>query len=197
MPGPVNADGSLTVPAVALLHAVSGVPEDLLRKSRIRPASRNWLHAPWYPYRRGGAITLGRTIWFTRIWFDPKGLGDGSPQSCWQWLLILAHEVGHLPQVERFGHGLIGKVRYVLTFAWQYAMRAMLFRHPVHDGSPLELEADLGRQVLLKLAGPAGMDHVLVAAIQAGDAHAVRHWCADREVQLAQLKEAHQTVLRT
>ncbi|MEO7082506.1 MAG: hypothetical protein ABIY71_13315, partial [Flavobacteriales bacterium] len=109
MPAPLHEDGSLTEATIVLLHAVSGVEEELLHAVRIRPSRSNWLRVPWYPYHRGGAITVGRTIWFTRIWFAPDGLGDGSLRSTWKWMLHLAHEVGHLPQAERFGRSLIGK----------------------------------------------------------------------------------------
>jgi hypothetical protein len=180
--GPVRSDGSLTEAAIILLHAVGGVDLGLLRAVRIRPSRTNWLHAPWYRYRRGGAITVGRRIWVTRIWSDPKSHGDGSLRSTWIWLLLLAHETGHLPQAERFGQSPVGKARYVAAFAWEYAVRAVLFRHPIHDGSRLEREADLGRRILLQLIGKAGETHPVVSAVQANNAEAVRAW-ADAEAR--------------
>jgi len=186
-PAPLRADGSLTDAAIVLLHAVSTVDLELLRAVRIRPARANWLHAPWYPYRRGGAITVGRTIWFTRSWFAADGRGDGSLRSTWQWMLHLAHEVGHLPQAERFGRGLPGKARYIGAFAWQYGSRAVLLRTPVHDGSRLEREADVGRQVLLQAIGPEEEAHPVVKAVHIDDAQAVRHWCAAHATETADL----------
>ena len=178
MPAPVHEDGSLNEAAIVLLHAVSGVDEELLRAVRIRPSRSNWLRAPWYRYHRGGAITVGRTIWFTPIWFAPDGLGDGSLRSTWKWLLHLAHEVGHLPQAERFGRSFLGKAHYVAAFTWQYGSRALFLRRPIHDGSRLELEADLGRQVLLQLIGQAKETHPVVTAIHESDAQAIRQWSA-------------------
>lgn len=178
MHAPLHEDGSLTESAIVLLQTVSGVDAKLLRAVRIRPSRSNWLRAPWYPYHRGGAITVGRTIWFTRIWFAPDGLGDGSLRSTWKWMLHLAHEVGHLPQAERFGRGLLGKAHYLAAFTWQYGSRALLLRRPIHDGSRLELEADLGRQVLLQLTGPEKEGHAIVAAIHMDDVEAIRQWCA-------------------
>lgn len=177
MAAPVLEDGSLSEAAIVLLHAVSGVDEELLRAVRIRPSRSNWLHAPWYRYHRGGAITVGRTIWFTPIWFATDGLGDGSLRSTWKWMLHLAHEVGHLPQAERFGRSFLGKARYLAAFTWQYGSRALLLRLPIHDGSRLEVEADLGRQVLLQLIGQAGAGHPIVNAIHEGDVQATRQWC--------------------
>ena len=177
MSAPVQEDGSLSEAAIVLLHAVSGVDEELLRAVRIRPSRSNWLRAPWYRYHRGGAITVGRTIWFTPIWFAPDGLGDGSLRSTWKWLLHLAHEVGHLPQAERFGRSFLAKARYVAAFTWQYGSRALLLRRPIHDGSRLELEADLGRQVLLQLIGPEKEGHPVVAAIHQDEVETIQQWC--------------------
>ena len=191
--GPVRPDGSLTEASIILLHAVSEVDLELLRAVRIRPSRSNWLRAPWYRYHRGGAITVGRTIWFTRIWSEPYGLGDGSLRSSWKWLVHLAHEVGHLPQAERFGRSFFAKARYVSAFAWQYASRALLFRRPVHDGSRLEREADLGRQVLLKMIGDAREEHPVVAAVHLGDARAVREWCAKHAGSLAMATEEYRS----
>ena len=61
----VQPDAHLTPLARLVLHTVTGVPMRLLNAVRVKPASSNWLHAPWYGYHRGGAITVGRTIWFS------------------------------------------------------------------------------------------------------------------------------------
>ena len=189
--GPVLPDGSLQEAAVDLLHMVSGVDRALLHAVRIRPARANWLHAPWYARHRGGAITVGRTIWFTANWYRPHGLGDGSLKSTYAWLLHLAHEVGHLPQAERSGRSLLAKARYVAAFAWQYGVRAALFRWPVHDGSPLELEADRGRKVLRELTREAGERHPAVVAVHEGRAEDVRLWCAAQATRVAEVRRLH------
>lgn len=182
-------DGRLAEAAVITLHAVTGVDLELLRTVKVRPSATNWLRAPWYPYRRGGALTLGRTIWFTGIWFSPDGYGDGSPTSTLKWMLHLAHEVGHLPQAERYGQSLWGKLRYVAAFTWQYGSRAILFRRPVHDGSPLELEADVGRKVLQALVGTVGERHPLMAAVHDRSARQAEQWCTAERRTLAELAD--------
>jgi hypothetical protein len=189
--GPVRLDGSLTEAAIVLLHAVSRVDIDLLRAARIRPARTNWLHAPWYPYARGGAITVGRRIWFTRIWFDPKGFGDGSLGSTWNWLLLLAHEVGHLPQAERFGRSFFAKARYVAAFSWQYCSRALLLRRPLHDGSRLECEAELGRWVLLRSVDASVELDPLVKLVHSEDTDAVKAWCRERSARVGELQRSY------
>lgn len=189
--GPVRSDGAITEAAIILLHAVSGVDVELLHAVRVRPSRSNWLHAPWYRYHRGGAITVGRTIWCTRIWFDPRKHGDGSMDSCWKWLVLLAHEVGHLPQAERFGRSLLAKARYLAAFTWQYGTRAIMLKKHVHDGSALELEADLGRAVILGLAGNETERKQITSAIQHNDEAAVRQWCAARSGQIAALRTGY------
>ncbi len=192
MPAPtslVQSDASLTPLARQVLHAVTGVSMPLLEEVRIRPASRNWLRAPWYGYRRGGAMTIGRTIWFTRKWFDAPGYGDGTITATWHWLCHLAHEAGHLPQAERFGRGVFGTVGYVAAFAWQYGSRTVLMRRDVHDGAPLEIEADRGRWVLVELIGKAPSAHPLVRAVHAANVAQVREECerlANRVIELTQ-----------
>lgn len=166
----IDSKGRLTDLARGSLHALTGVGMHLLSEVRIRRASENWLHAPWYVYERGGAITIGRTIWFTRKWFEAEGFGDGSRTATWNWLRHLAHEVGHLPQAERFGYGPLGKARYVFAFAWQYGTRAITFKKDAHDGAPLEIEADRGRWVLDDLVGDQALSHPLVLGLHTGNA---------------------------
>lgn len=194
--GIVHLDGRLSDAAVVLLHSVTGVDESLLRRARIRPATSNWLRAPWYSYRRGGALTMGRTIWFTRTWYRQDGLGNGSLHATHRWLLHLAHEAGHLPQAERFGLSLLGKARYVAAFTGQYGSRALLFKRPLHDGSPLEREADIGRQVLLRMLGSLGERHPVVVAVHRADTASVEAWCRLQHVQLLALLAEGRSALR-
>ncbi len=162
----------------------------LLHTARIRRSHQNWLHAPWYGYHRGGAITVGRTIWFTRKWFARDGFGDGALESTWRWLLHLAHEVGHLAQAERYGQGLWGRSRYVAHFALEYGWRAITFKRAVHDGASLEIEADLGRWVLAEVVGRAGAAHPLVLAVHEGRTNDAQAWCEQHgdRLQLAAVR---------
>ncbi len=177
----IDGQGSLQPALLTALALVTRVNRSLLEACRIRPASGNWLRAPWYnPSHGGGAITLGRTIYFNRNWFWPAGekaRGDGSLESSWRWLGHLAHEVGHLPQAERYGLTLGGKVSYVAAFTGQYLWRALSLKGQVHDGAALEREADRGRWVLQRLVGAKPLAHPLVQAVHAGDAEAVKTWC--------------------
>lgn len=186
----ITDDGRLSPGVRAVLHAVSGVPDDLLARTRVRPARANLLHAPWYRYHRGGAMTIGTTIWFTRLYFDPHGHGNDRPSSAWAWLALLAHEVGHLPQAQRFGEGRWGRIRYVSAFVGQYGARALTGRFPVHDGSPLEIEADLGRWVLQQLV-PHPPGHPLVEAVRTNDTGTISAWCAQHADRIRALQEQY------
>lgn len=135
-------------------------------------------------------MTIGRTIWFTGIWFSPEGYGDGSLGSLRKWLLHLAHEVGHLAQAERFGHSLLSRFRYVATFALQYTTRLLLFKRDPHDCS-LEREADTGRAVLQELLADEGSSRQLLAAVQRNDVHAVLAWNKAREPLIAALSAGY------
>lgn len=196
MPAPaslIQPDTHLTPLARLALHTVTGVPMHLLDSVHVKPASANWLRVPWYRYHRGGAMTVGRTMWFTRKWFDAKGYGDGSIQATWNWLQHLAHEVGHLPQAERFGYDLLGKARYVLAFTKQYGGRAATMKSDVHDGARLEIEADRGRWALLQLIGDQPLTHSLVRALHEGDTVTVNERCKTLASQAADLRKHYDT----
>ena len=139
---------------------------------------------------------MGRTIWFTRKWFDAPGYGDESLAATWHWLQHLSHEVGHLPQAERFGRTLIGKLRYVSAFAFQYGYRALLLKRDVHDGAPLEIEADRGRWTLRQSIGADPLSHPLVHALHAGDVSAVKEWCAASAGRAAELRRRYVADMR-
>jgi len=146
----VRSDRSLTVPLLELLHAVSGVERQFLERARIYPHTANWLHFPWYPRSRGGAFVLGSRIYLKERSLAGTHHTSGPEHSA--SLLLLAHEVGHLPQAHRFRMNGLGKIRYAVWAAGQYGWSA-LRNGPTHahDDAPLEREADEGRWVLGKL----------------------------------------------
>ena len=184
----IDANGALAPSAVAVLSLISGLPEQMLGRARIRPASANWLRAPWYGYQRGGALTIGRTIWFTSRWWHDPGLGDRSQESTWRWLLHLAHEVGHLAQAGRCGHSLPGRAQYVMRFVLQYAWRALTFRRDVHDGAPWEIEADIGRWVLAQLVAGATERAALLHILCTDTPAATASWCRAHAQQAIALR---------
>ena len=188
-------DGRLTPMAVDLLAALAAVDRDLLLRARVKRTGGEVLWFPWYRRRRGGgAFVVGRTIRFTPNWYAASGygrssFGDRSRRSTLRWLMHLAHEVGHLPQAERFGHHALGRLRYLLSFAGQYGSRALMGRWPVHDGAPLEREADRGRWVLRELlVQDRRKGLLLVKAVQADDRDAVLDWLRQATPLIGQLQ---------
>ena len=188
-------DGRLTPMAVDLLAALAAVDRDLLLRARVKRTGGEVLWFPWYRRRRGGgAFVVGRTIRFTPNWYAASGygrssFGDHSRRSTLRWLMHLAHEVGHLPQAERFGQHALGRLRYLLAFAGQYGSRALMGRWPVHDGAPLEQEADRGRWVLRELlVQDRRKGLLLVKAVQAGDRNAVLGWLRQSTPLIGQLQ---------
>ena len=188
-------DGCLTPVAVDLLAALAAVDRELLVRARVKRTGGDVLWFPWYRRRRGGgAFVVGRTIRFTPNWYAASGygrssFGDHSRRSTLRWLMHLAHEVGHLPQAERFGQHALGRLRYLLAFAGQYGSRALMGRWPVHDGAPLEQEADRGRWVLRELlVQDRRKGLLLVKAVQAGDRNAVLGWLRQSTPLIGQLQ---------
>ena len=193
----VSPSMRLTELAKTVLEAVANVPRPLLDEATVGRSGAEALWFPWYPRKRGGgAFVVGRTIRFTSNWYavdGPGAFGDGSRSSAQRWLLHLAHEVGHLPQAARTGTGLLGRVRYLLTFAWQYGIRAVLFRFPVHDGAPLERAADRGRWVLRMYLKELGPRHgtAFMTAVHAGDLLAVRKRLHQDDAVIATLHQRY------
>ena len=191
-------DGRLTPLAVDLLAALAAVDRDLLLRARVKRTGADVLWFPWYRRRRGGgAFVVGRTIRFTPNWYAASGygrssFGDRSRRSTLRWLMHLAHEVGHLPQAERFGQHAWGRLRYLLAFAGQYGSRALRDRWPVHDGAPLEREADRGRWVLRELlVQDRRKGLLLVKAVQAGERNTVLGWLRQATPLIGQLQTSY------
>ena len=133
----------LTSPAAHLLSMVSGVKESYISNSII--VERGVGHyVPWYSSKKGGgAITLGYSsnssnIILTQNYFEDNASAydnNGYGQNISEWLDILSHEVGHIPQIDKNG-GMIG---YVSNAMLEYMKSAG------HDAAPSEKEADIGR----------------------------------------------------
>ena len=126
--------------AAHLLSLVSGVSQKLIEETVIKKRAAGQ-YRPWYRCNLGGgAITLGtqtyKTITYTENWFedDPNAYkGHGYGQDIIGWLELSAHEVGHLPQIDKKR----GLLLYSLSFGVEYLRSG-------HDNAPSEKEADKG-----------------------------------------------------
>ena len=133
----------LTTPASHLLSLVSGVKESYIANAII--VKRGLGHyVPWYSSRKGGgAITLGYSsnksnIILTQNYFEDDASAynnNGYGQNISEWLDILSHEVGHIPQIDKNG----GMMRYVSNASMEY------IKSSGHDEAPSEKEADIGQ----------------------------------------------------
>lgn len=169
-----------------LLHGVTGVAMPLLERARVKPHTTNWLHFPWYPAKRGGAFVLGERIYLLRRSLDGalRGGADELPS-----LLLLTHEVGHLPQAARFGPHAWGRTRFVLWATGQYARSALRNGLNAHDRAHLELEADEGRWILHRiLSTDANAVHRVQQALRADDDKAMLTWVHEHAARIAALR---------
>lgn len=166
----LDATGRFTASTRLLLRAVAGVDTALLEAAIVRPHTDNWLRFPWYPAARGGACVIGRSIYLQgRQW---RGTHMRTGHELLHTLLILAHEVGHLPQAAGFGTDALGRTRFVVWAAWQYFISALRHGRHAHDRAPLEIEAEEGRRVLarlLQVPGASGRIQSLLAADEVDD----------------------------
>jgi RHS repeat-associated protein len=132
---------SFTKLATHLLSLVSGVSKETISNTVIQERKIGQ-YRPFYSSEdRGGAITVGtkdyKTITYTENFFadnkdDYKGNGFG--RNIKTWLSLSAHEVGHLPQIDKEG----GLVSYLGEFVKQYTKAGG------HNDAEYEKDAEKG-----------------------------------------------------
>lgn len=162
---------------VLLLARVSGVEASLLRSVELRPRERNWLRAPWFGESPGGAMVLGDRIYLSRTLFIAPTAGH--PVTQLQWLLLLAHEVVHVQQAQRFGSGASGRMRFVFWAAGQYTRSFLLNGTKAYHHARFEQEAEMGRialRALLQRTGGTTPDHPVVQLAMTDDVPGMKRW---------------------
>lgn len=141
----LEPDGRPSAAVCSLLAAVAAIPRASLDGLRVLPRSANLLGFPWYSRSKGGgAFVLGKRVYISGNFLEDKA----DPMAL---LLLLAHEVGHLPHAAPFGLGALGRTGFVLWCAGHYA--SSYLRHgPIgHRKARIEQEAERGRWVLQRL----------------------------------------------
>lgn len=130
-----------TKSAVHLLHLVSGVSKPMIENVQVLERGPG-KYVPFYSSNSGGgAITLGSSgnngkIIYTQNFFEDdksKYNGNGYGQDIKTWLSLSAHEVGHLPQIDKHD----GVMSYLGEFVGQYSKHG-------HDAAPYEIDAERG-----------------------------------------------------
>ncbi len=141
----LKENGHFTSAAALLLAAVSKVPLAMIERAVVLSKRRNWLHFPWYPKSRGGAFVLGEKVYVSDHFVQPN------EDPSLRFLLLLAHEVGHLPHADQWGISPWGRAKFVLWATGHYARSSLLNGRHGHRKARIEQEAERGRWVLSEL----------------------------------------------
>ena len=184
---------ALNAATVALLASVTAVPETLLQRVRVFHRRHNWLSAPWYVASKGGGgLTLGDRIYVTPA-HAPLLLG-ADQYRWWRWLLLMAHEVGHVRQAQHFGFDSWGRTRFALWASLKYVESFLRNGRYAHDRAPFEVDAEKGRRalaLLMELTGGCTADHPVVAMALCNDHTGMHRWL---EEQAAAVQRARASV---
>ena len=162
---------------VLLLARVTGVEDPLLRSVELRPRERNWLRAPWFGGSPGGAMVLGDRIYLSQALYQAPSTGPASNQL--QWLLLLAHEMVHVQQAQRFGSGASGRMRFAVWAAGQYTRSFLVNGTKAYHHARFEQEAETGRialRALLQRTGGTTPDHPVVQLAMTDDVPGMKRW---------------------
>ena len=133
---------NFTQSASHLLSLVSGVSERTIQNVTIQERAPGQYRPFYSASSGGGGITLGlnsdqANITYTENYFEDNQNaydGHGYGQDIKAWLDISAHEVGHLPQIDKEG----SLTSYLGEFIKQYAGAAG------HNGASYEKDAEKG-----------------------------------------------------
>jgi len=173
----MNAPQRLNEATILLLSTVAGVDAALLRTIELHPREHNWLRAPWYGGRPGGAMVLGDRIYLSRALFHAPQGNDRTLQL--QWLLLIAHEVVHVRQAADLRRGRIG---FGLWAAGQYALSFLRNGRHAYSRAAFEVEAEQGRKALtalLRRTGGIHGDHQAMRCARANDLPGMRMWLTE------------------
>lgn len=174
---------------VVLLSAITGSQEEVLRRVRILPRQRNWARAPWYAASEGGgAMVIGDRIYVTGR-HEPARIG-GDRERLLRWTLLMAHEVVHVGQAQRFGFDALGRLRFVAWATGNYARSFLLHGRRAHAKAPFELDAERGRErlrALMNATGGCTAEHPLIQLLLTDDETGMRRWLATNHAVLAGL----------
>lgn len=159
----VDENGKLTEPAITLLSLVGYTPAWRLRLTSVQESGPYNFDAPWYSrypspgLLGGGGITYENTIFLTENFYDNTGkYGTGSlGNNTYEWLRILSHEMGHLPQEDMFMLSGTGTAGYMINMGEQYLVTFG------HKYAPFEMMADIGAKNFEAFMGDGYKEEVL------------------------------------
>ncbi|HMC96025.1 MAG TPA: hypothetical protein VKG92_00085 [Flavobacteriales bacterium] len=191
-------DHHFNASTVVLLSAISGLPEELLIRVRIRARRHNWLHAPWYAASEGGgAMVIGDRIYVAPA-HEPDRIAN-DPGRLLRWTLLMAHEVMHVRQALRFGYNAWGRSRFVTWAFMNYTSSFLHHGRNAHAKAAFEVEAEQGRRrlrALMNATGGCSPQHQLVGLLLNDDPSAMRRWLAIHNVELENAMSADQRTMK-
>ena len=124
----------------------------------------------------------------------PPLLLGADPYRWWRWLLLMAHEVGHVRQAQHFGFDSWGRTRFALWASLKYVESFLRNGRYAHDRAPFEVDAEKGRRalaLLMELTGGCTADHPVVAMALCNDHTGMHRWL---EEQAAAVQRARASV---
>lgn len=189
----VDGTSHLNSATKLLLAAVSGVPEHILKDCSVLPPKSNLLRFPWYGKRGGGgAFVMGRSAYLSSHFFDRDNDALRLKEDL-STLLLIAHEVGHLPHSARFPKNRLGQVRFLFWAAWTYVLSFFRNGTAWHRKAWIEHEAERGRWVLRKLIEPtrATLGKDLLDPLRTNDVTTVATWLNDRKAKIEALQSEY------
>lgn len=189
----VDGTSHLNSATKLLLAAVSRVPEHLLKDFKVLPQKDNLLRFPWYGKNGGGgAFVLGRSAYLSGHFFVGNNSEDDLKVDL-STLLLIAHEVGHLPHSARFTDNRVGQVRFLFWAAWTYVLSFLRNGAAWHRKAWIEQEAERGRWILRQLIEPtrATVGKDLLDPLRTNDVATVETWLTDRKGKIEALHAAY------
>lgn len=171
-----------------VLAAVSGVADHLLCECRVLARKGNRLRFPWYgAHSAGGAFVLSRCIYMSDHFFTGN-VGRVRLKDDERTLLLLAHEVGHLPHAARFRANLYGQLGFIFWAAGIYTLS--IFRHGAnwHRKAWIEQEAERGRWVLRELLTRSTSPGDLLELLRSNNSANTADWLSTNKALITSLQ---------
>ncbi len=144
---PVTGNYRFTAPVIHLLSLVSGVSEERISQANLKKNSDVIVA------NKQGALTTVDRIAYTNEYFNASkdqkenfAYGQDNLTAVYNWLDISSHEVGHLPQADKYGKTNAGKITYLLSFGKDYIAGYLKYKdmNQAHNNTPREQEAEKG-----------------------------------------------------
>ncbi|MBL7980452.1 MAG: hypothetical protein JNL52_01450 [Flavobacteriales bacterium] len=174
---------------VMVLHAVTGITTERLRRVHLRPRSSNALYLPWYAERPGGAFVHGDRITVTDELH--RALQERDAARTLRWLLLMAHEVMHVEQAWRTGRNRASKWRFTARTVAGYVSSFLRHGTAAHRMATMEQEAEIGRtrmRELMRRTGGVHPGHQVIDLVLRNDVTGMKGFLDRNDALIRQLR---------